>query len=89
MGTVPAKNRGFGKYILKSPFSFSGKVQKSWSRYRSIYSNYKNKERISQPPSTSRTIDFKELNLTRASSVQYLGIRDGSRYMLPFHIGVS
>ena len=32
MGTVPAKNRGFGKYILKSPFRFSGKVRKSWSR---------------------------------------------------------
>ena len=31
MGTVPAKNRGFGKYILKSPFRFSGKVRKSWS----------------------------------------------------------
>ena len=32
MGTVPAKNRGFGIYISKSPFTFSGKVQKSWSR---------------------------------------------------------
>jgi hypothetical protein len=32
VGTVPAKNRGFGKYILKSPFRFSGKVRKSWSR---------------------------------------------------------
>ena len=32
MGTVPAKNRCFEKYILKYPFRFSGKVRKSWSR---------------------------------------------------------
>ena len=51
---------------LKSPFSFSGKVQKSWSRYGSIYCNDKNQEIISQPPPIPRTNQFQRIETLRA-----------------------